>query len=37
MNLKTPQQAKAIKERANRIAKSRTKRLNKRRLDADER
>ncbi|MEC9061501.1 MAG: hypothetical protein VYC55_07830 [Pseudomonadota bacterium] len=37
MKLKTPQQAKAIKERATKMARARTKRLNKRRLDADER
>lgn len=37
MKLKTPQQAKAIKERARKMAESRTKRLNKRRFDADER
>ena len=37
MNIKTPQQAKSIKDRAAKMARARTKRLNKRRLDADER
>lgn len=37
MKLKTPQQAKAIKERARKMAESRTWRLRQRRLDADER
>ena len=37
MKLKTPQQAKAIKERARKMAESRTRRLRQRRLDADER
>ena len=37
MKLKTPQQAKAIKDRARKMAESRTWRLRQRRLDADER
>lgn len=37
MKLKTPKQAKAIKERARKMAESRTERLRQRRLDTDER
>lgn len=37
MNLKTPKQARTIKEKAKQAAIDETKRLQQRRLDADER